>query len=136
MKPTKTLILGLRSAAQRLRDRKTHYNWYNPECCNLGILAQEILGLDEHGLKEINQAGCWTSSARREFCTMTGLPLTQIFTLLHAHGLEQDDYDRLEHLWVNDEGLSGDYTNPAAVANYFDQCAIELEERRKAGERP
>jgi len=138
MKPTKTLILGLRSAAQRLRDPETHYDWYRSECCNLGILTQELLGLDEVGVRAIEHGIAWTTAARKDFCPATGLPMTKIFTLLHAHGLDQGDYDQLEHLRESPlpTSMAGDYKNPLSVANYFDQCAVELEERRKAGERP
>lgn len=131
MKPFKVLILGLREAAQRLREHPEQYDWHFGSMCNCGILAQCLLHVDRCELRNMGAIGPWNYAANSGFCNVTGLPTNELFRRLSAYGLERQDFLTIEFL----DGKIG-YSNPVIVAAYFDTLADQLEERRKNGERP
>lgn len=134
MKPTKQLILGLREAAQRLREHPEQYNWLRGSDCNCGILAQAILGCESVKLVDMGLYASWTTMSKHGFCKTTGLPIVEVLRQLMAHGLEREDFKQLEY--PDRPFTSGPDAKPENVAAYFDQLANQLEERRKNGERP
>lgn len=143
MKPTKTLIEALYSAADRI-EFGTDYNWSCVERCNCGILAQELLGVDDRTLYDrFPSSLSWQSSVERSvhFCQTTQLPVSAIFQELYRHGLEQADFKQIENAGLiagtdccdMDDliALVEQRQNPVFVANFFRQLAEKLQTERK-----
>ena len=126
MKPTKQLIRALRETAQLIRTQPERYDWARGSRCNCGLLAQNLMGISESVLFHSMSWSCWTFGAIQYHCSNTGLPMNDIFKALHEAGLEQGDYDRIEHLGGN----RYDMENPSAVAAWMDREADKLERLR------
>lgn len=143
MRPTKTLIRGLRETAQRLRDGTDDYCWTRSTHCNCGLLARSLLGVDAVELLKLRWEGdyppiasldgCWSVAARQGYCARTGLPTHTLFKALAACGVEREDYERIEYL---EQRGDANFDEPANVAAWMDAEADKLEARRAAGERP
>lgn len=115
MKPSFQLISALRRAADKIEAPDSGYAWICSERCNCGLLAQE-LGLDPAVLSTI---GSWGSAIERGYCDVLKRPLTQVFAVLRAAGLGDDDLVALE-----DCGTTCD-----KVAQYLNAQASLLEEQ-------
>ncbi len=127
MKPTKQLILALRETANQLLTKPEIYDWYYNDSCNCGLLAKNLLHINETEFKnilKIENISLWSNSAKNSFCPKTGLPFTEIFKLLYEAGLEKEDFRKIEFI----EG--GSYKNLIQVAEWMNKKADELEERR------
>jgi hypothetical protein len=131
MKPTKTLIRGLRETAHKLRQSGVDYRWNSAEACNCGQLAQTLLDMDGVALRvrlsDERCLGSWSINAQR--CAQTGLDIRSVIGALRAHGMEDDDFARLEFCHDHDVGH---YQSQQAVAAWMDREADELERRRIA----
>lgn len=129
MKPTKTLILGLREAAHHLRTKPEEYSWGHMSECNCGILAQCLMHVNRSELffRLPQEGGFYQSWTHYATCSATGLVTSQVVKTLMDHGLEAGDFAKIEHMECT--GLNRE--NPAHVAAYFDQLADDLEKRRK-----
>lgn len=135
MKPTKRLIEALLSAAQRMEDDPACYNWGNANCCNCGILVQELLGINMEELYELrsNLPTMWGRAADTGYCSETGLPGCTIFKLLLEAGLQKEDFWEIESCGSARIGnREPPFDDPAFVVKYFRQLAERLQGERKA----
>jgi hypothetical protein len=125
MLPTKKLILGLRETAQELREHPERHDWRIVEKCNCGLLAKNL------GLPMPIYFRCaWASAVNRGFCEVTGQPTTDVFEYLAPFGLDKTDFKSIETL---DNSPAYIYEDPLHVAQWMDQKADELEQRRIEG---
>lgn len=146
MKPTKTLIEAMLKVADGIENGTLNYNWNAYEDCNCGLIAQELLAREGRDacemILEAIGAGSpgWAFAAKRDWCPQTNLPLTEVFQLLHKHGLERDDFELIELAGTSiptptrRDGLYNylcrNYAKPGFVARFLRELAEELEERR------
>lgn len=130
MKPTKILIRALRETAHLLRTGQVYYSWWDPDQCNCGLLAQQVLGIDSDILLQMRRCEehgplyGWGLNTPTTFegmmiCRQSGLPVNELVTRLEAAGIEPRDMEELEMVRGQDN-----------VATWMDTKADELERRR------
>lgn len=135
MKSSIKLAEALERTAERV-EKDRDYDWSYPQSCNCGILAQELLGVNQEDLKTIihgdaNLVGSWSLSAEDVMkCAVTGAPLVGVFRALKECGIDLDDF------WWLEEGDKvfdhhNDTTNRMKTANLFRSKAAEMREDLK-----
>jgi hypothetical protein len=93
------LIKALRASADKVENGTSNYFWANPASCNCGILAQQVAGSDVLRVDRNNGLeGTWTGMVRRNACSLTGTPISQIIARLKEVGFKRSDFQELEHL--------------------------------------
>lgn len=96
------LIEALRTVGRKLANGELDYNWKEADQCNCGLLARELLAVDNNGLMLLRVgSGCcspWFLSAEMGFCKLTGLPISNIYKQLAEAGLSKQDFGHLEWL--------------------------------------
>lgn len=118
MSRKETLINGLRTAIDALKNDTIHYNWDNQLSCNMGVVAQAILEVDAKVLekmhrplfKEINainkrrkakgkeQINTTWKNAIKYGCPITGKNMPEIVNILESKGMSRADIVHLEYL--------------------------------------
>lgn len=118
MSKKETLINGLRTAIDALKNDTIHYNWNNQLSCNMGVVAQAILEVDTKVLekmhkplfKEINlvnkrrkakgkdQIDTTWKNAVKYACPITGKDMPEIINILESKGMSRADIVHLEYL--------------------------------------
>ena len=118
MSRKETLIQGLRTAIDALKNDTIHYNWDNQMSCNMGVVAQAILEVDPNVLeklhrplfKQINlinkrrkakgkdQINTTWKNAIKYGCHITGKDLPEIVNILESKGMSRADIVHLEYL--------------------------------------
>lgn len=92
MKPTRTLIDGLRETARRIESGEYYYLWALQSHCNCGLLVKTVLPEQEFSLPNT-----WSSS--KYYCKESALPVRQLFAELEKIGLETyEDFRAIEYL--------------------------------------
>jgi len=147
----KTLPEAMRAAAARI-EAKDGYEWQLTDCCNCGILAQCVMGVNEDELRDARGLliGTWEMMSKH-VCRSSGLPMPVVFQVLCDSGMSLDDFDHLEWLScrairkragltlrkpnTNSRGYD-DFDEPIAVASYLRAFASIVEERQAAAREP
>jgi len=161
MKPTIKMIAALRKAAKMVLDPECGYEWQNTMSCNCGILLQalgdnpkkyvmndritdRIYDLPpnrKHGKRYIG----WSALEGglldlKNHCSVTGLPVPELFKKLERHGFELDKYDLelietagkgYDHIAQTSGSIACSYANPTSVSKFFNELADKLEKERE-----
>jgi hypothetical protein len=116
------LIEVIKKTIHVLENDLVHYDWTEFYSCNCGVLIQqatnirflkfrsEFTTIKGHG----GLPGPWSSKAKTEFCSSTGIPTTDIFKKLKELGLNEKDIMNLEF-------LSNEKVRGRANLNKYDQ---------------
>ena len=109
----KKLINALQIAINALEKDFVYYNWTEQESCNCGVVIQAVLNKTEKEVKKLfdkaydqtlyTLTDCTWRSVAKFSCTITGIPLTQVFKLLGEYGMQPEDIVHLEYL--NNPGI-------------------------------
>lgn len=118
MNRKETLIEGLRTAIDALKNDTIHYDWDNQVSCNMGVVAQAILGVDTKELgkmykplfKEVETINkrrkakgkdlintTWKNAVQYG-CPITGKNIPEIINILESKGMSKADIVHLEYL--------------------------------------
>jgi hypothetical protein len=143
----------LRNAAQRLESNRNSYSWRDASRCNVGVLAQAVLGTDSRGvrlrLKGFRWNVAWKYLANiaphEPVCQTANLPIGQMFHALRHAGFHLNELVDLETLndpairafsgWGKFIAIPEVYKDSDAVVQYLRNWAAlidkELERRKK-----
>jgi hypothetical protein len=97
------LLEAIKVVANALKNDTAHYDWTKANACNCGLIAQALLGINEHELqKRINQEvptkkHTWKTVVQT-YCPLTGLSEAAILRELQEAGLTPMDMVHLEFL--------------------------------------
>src|SRR5690349_12626671 len=102
------LIRVIEKTIYALEKNKLHYNWVQNSSCNCGVFAQQLMGMDAVQLMHhisftyphINpKAEQWGNKAiYQKECSITGAPMSIVFSKLFEIGLSDQDIIHLENL--------------------------------------
>lgn len=118
MNRKETLIYGLRTAINALKNDTIHYDWNFPKSCNMGVVAQAVLEVSSDELKEMykplfkpvnkinekrdanRETKIMTSwkNAVKYACPITGKDMPEIINILESKGMSRADIVHLEFL--------------------------------------
>jgi len=120
------LVNALKVAINALKNDTIYYSWEVQSSCNMGVVAQALLGVNAETLtelrkplfkdfKDLNEGidrgnehyvdHTWKNAVQR-FCPLTGKPIFEIIRLLEERGLSKEDIVHLEYL-ENEAILAG-----------------------------
>lgn len=118
MSRKETLIQGLRTAIDALKNDTINYNWNNQCSCNMGVIAQAILEVSFNELKVLNKPlfkplndvnkklketgeerimPSWKNAVKYA-CPITGKNMPEIISILESKGMSRADIVHLEFL--------------------------------------
>lgn len=118
MNRKETLIHGLRTAIDALRNDTIHYNWNDQASCNMGVVAQAVLEVTPEELKVLNKnlfkpvnkinkkrkkdgesriMPSWKNAVKYA-CPITGKNMPEIINTLESKGMSRADIVHLEFL--------------------------------------
>ena len=118
MNRKETLIKGLRTAIDALKNDTIVYDWNNPCSCNMGVVAQAVLEVTPDELKELNKPlfnplgkinkkrkedgderimPSWKNAVKYA-CPITGKGMPEIINILESKGMSRADIVHLEFL--------------------------------------
>jgi len=118
MNRKETLIKGLRTAIDALKNDTINYNWNNQCSCNMGVVAQAVLELSFDELKQLNKElfkpidslnkkrkedgkdrimPSWKNAVKYA-CPITGKDMPEIINILESKGMSRADIVHLEFL--------------------------------------
>lgn len=102
------LLDALKITINALERNIFKYDWYDPHCCNCGVVVSAMLGKEE-GTSEyfrnatidsglgLNSLLTWKDVCQVS-CTITGKPMTEVFEKLFEFGLQPKDIVHLEYM--------------------------------------
>jgi len=118
MNRKETLVKGLRTAIDALKNDTINYNWNNQCSCNMGVIAQAILEVSFDELKVLNKPlfkplndvnkklketgeerimPSWKNAVKYA-CPITGKNMPEIISILESKGMSRADIVHLEFL--------------------------------------
>ena len=123
MKATKRMIEAFHGVIEHL-ENDGRYHWEYPALCNCGVLACQLLGINQNDLStwlamEPVKFAHWSTGARSSICPETGLYSNQILNALTKHGIDKDDFHRVEYCGRDRE----------TVIKWFRKEVVKLEKR-------
>ena len=113
-----TLVKGLRTAIDALKNDTINYDWNNQCSCNMGVVAQAVLEVSFDELKELNKVlfkpladinkkrkedgsekimPSWKNAVKYA-CPITGKNMPEIINILESKGMSRADIVHLEFL--------------------------------------
>lgn len=113
-----TLVKGLRTAIDALKNDTINYNWNNQCSCNMGVVAQAVLEVSFDELKDLNKElfkpldminkkrkadgeerimPSWKNAVKYA-CPITGKNMPEIINILESKGMSRADIVHLEFL--------------------------------------
>lgn len=118
MNRKETLVKGLRTAIDALKNDTINYNWNNQCSCNMGVVAQAVLEVSFDELKDLNKElfkpldavnkkrkadgdkrimPSWKNAVKYA-CPITGKNMPEIINILESKGMSRADIVHLEFL--------------------------------------
>jgi hypothetical protein len=100
------LIKSLEIVIDSLKNDTIAYNWLKTHSCNMGVVAQALLGVTRQELNEISrplfmdlpgESKTWKKGVKYN-CPITGEAIPEIIKRLEAAGLHRNDIVHLEYL--------------------------------------
>ena len=113
-----TLVKGLRTAIDALKNDTINYDWINQCSCNMGVVAQAVLEVSPDELKQLNKelfkpldtvnkkrketgkdriSPSWKNAVKYA-CPITGKNMPEIINTLESKGMSRADIVHLEFL--------------------------------------
>lgn len=105
------LLPTLKSVINSLEKNIIHYDWQFQGSCNCGLVVQGLLDVDEKrcqkifevarsesGLKATSSGGRTWKEVAQNSCSVTGMPLKEVFKVLENKGFKIEDVVHLEYL--------------------------------------
>lgn len=118
MNRKETLVKGLRTAIDALKNDTINYDWNNQCSCNMGVVAQAVLEISPDELKQLNKElfkpidtinkkrkeegdarimPSWKNAVKYA-CPITGKNMPEIINILESKGMSRADIVHLEFL--------------------------------------
>lgn len=98
------LLPSLKIVVNSLEKDIVHYDWHQQQSCNCGLVVQAVLNATPNEVQMLFDYGkkySYTTNwqeAVKDNCSITGIPMNDVFKTLYDLGLRPEDIVHLEYL--------------------------------------